>query len=65
MEELLSQKDIYAAIRRKKKIKLKDIANHIGCCISIISEYERGTANMSADKIRKYRDFIENYKTEE
>jgi transcriptional regulator with XRE-family HTH domain len=57
----LTNRDIYAAIRRKKKIKLKEIADYIGCCISIISEYERGTANMSHEKINKYREYIDNH----
>lgn len=60
----LTQRDIYRAIRKRKGIKLKEIAEHIGCAISTLSDYERGKL-LSREKIFKYREYIENYKTEE
>lgn len=48
-------------MRRKKKIKLKEIAEYIGCSIAHLSKYENGISNMDSIKIKKYQEFIENY----
>lgn len=55
----------YYLMRRDKKIKLKQIANYIGCSIAHLSKFENNLVNMSDDKIRKYQDFIKNYKDRE
>lgn len=53
---------LYYMIRRKEKnIKLKDVAKHIGCSVSILSRFENNVCNMSPDKERKYIEYIENY----
>lgn len=49
-------------LRREKKIKLRDIAKHLDCSVSLLSRYENGKRGMSEEKIRKYKKFIINYK---
>jgi len=55
----LTDRDIYATKRRKARIKLKDIADAIGCSLSLISKYELNQTNMSDEKIAKYRQYID------
>ncbi|NNV01657.1 helix-turn-helix transcriptional regulator [Brevibacillus sp. MCWH] len=57
-------KEQYIMLRKRKKIRLRQIAEALDCAISTLSDYERGT-DMSPDKIKKYRDFIDNYETKE
>lgn len=58
----MSVKDEYILKRRKKKIVLKQIAEYIGCSLSLISRYETGSCEMDKDKIKKYREYIDEYK---
>ncbi|MGD8191513.1 XRE family transcriptional regulator [Brevibacillus ginsengisoli] len=55
----INQRELYTIKRRKKKIKLSEIASHLRCSVSLISEWERGNCNMSNDKARKYKEYIE------
>lgn len=47
-------------IRRKKGIKLVELAEVIGCSQSLLSKFETGNANMASTKITKYREYILN-----
>lgn len=58
----MSTKDEYILKRRKKKIVLKQIAEYIGCSLSLISRYETGSCFMDKEKIKKYRLYIDEYK---
>lgn len=44
-----------------KDIRLREIAEYIGCSIALISYYEHGKVNMDDIKIFKYKKFIDNY----
>lgn len=47
--------------RISKKIKLKDIARHVNVSDAMICMHEKNERNLSYDKERQYKDFIENY----
>lgn len=53
--------DEYMLKRRKKKIRLRQLADFIGCSQSLISQYETGNCEMDKVKVQKYQDFINNY----
>ena len=55
---ILTEKEKYIILRKRKKIRIVNIAKEIGCCHSLISKYENGVADMSNDKIFKYRSII-------
>lgn len=55
----LKQREIYVIKRRQKRIRLKEIAEYIGCSQSLLSKYETGTANIIPDKLRMYQDYID------
>lgn len=46
--------------RMKKKITLREIAEKIGCSITLISKYENDERNMSIDKVKQYEKYILN-----
>lgn len=48
-------------IRRKKKITLKQVADYVGCSISLLSLYENDKAILDKNKQIKYQEFITNY----
>lgn len=54
----MSDKDFYIIKRRKRKIRLRQIAEYIGCSPSLLSKYENDLVEMAGDKVRKYKDFI-------
>lgn len=55
----MDDKDSYVIKRRKKRIRLVQIANAIGCSPSMLSKYENNNAEMSDKKIAKYRGYID------
>lgn len=57
----MSIKDIYIIERRKKKIRLRQLAEYIGCSPSLLSRYETGDCEMDKEKVKKYKEFIESY----
>ncbi|UUV26385.1 MULTISPECIES: helix-turn-helix transcriptional regulator [Lysinibacillus] len=54
-------KDMYILQRRKKKIRLRQIAEFIGCSQSLISQYETGNCDMDKAKVEKYKSYIDSY----
>jgi len=58
---ILTDKEKYIVWRKRKKITIVNIAKEIGCSHSLISKYETGVADMSNDKIVKYRSIIVKY----
>ena len=44
--------------RIAKDITITEIAREIGCSVSLISKYETNTANMDADKVKAYQEYI-------
>ena len=57
----MTEKEKYILIRRKKKIRLRHIAEHLHCSISLLSRWERDDCKMSASKVKGYREFIDNF----
>ncbi len=58
----MSENEYYAHLRNKKKIRLRQIVEHVGCTGALISMYENGKANMDHSKVLRYKEFIDNYK---
>lgn len=59
---LYQEKMKYFLMRKQKKIRLKEIANYIGCSIALLSMFENNQLNIDPEKERKYVEFITNYK---
>ncbi|MEY9866621.1 transcriptional regulator with XRE-family HTH domain [Peribacillus sp. B2I2] len=57
----MNTKDEYVLKRRRKKIRLRQIAEDIGCSQSLISQYETGNCDMDRVKVQKYKEFIDSY----
>jgi transcriptional regulator with XRE-family HTH domain len=57
----LSTKEMYILRRRRKKIRLRQLAEFIGCSQSLISRYETENCAMEKEKIRKYKEFIDSF----
>ncbi|MFP3356754.1 helix-turn-helix transcriptional regulator [Planococcus sp. SIMBA_143] len=51
----------YFLLRRKKGIKLRQVAEYIDCSIAMLSLYENDKANLDLNKVIKYRQFIDKY----
>lgn len=51
----------YKFWRIRNKVKLKRIADYIGCSTSLLSLYENDKANMEHFKKQKYDNFIREY----
>ncbi len=51
----------YRVKRKMQNIKLREVAEYVGCSISLISKHECGKANMDDIKVIKYKKFINNY----
>lgn len=45
-------------LRRKKRIKLKDIAEHLHCSVQLLSFYERDERNINPQLEQGYYKFI-------
>lgn len=56
----MNEREIYILKRRKKRIRLHEIAAYIGCSQSLISKFETGDCEMHQSKVEKYREFIDN-----
>ncbi|MGE6488930.1 helix-turn-helix domain-containing protein [Paenisporosarcina sp. NPDC076898] len=53
----MNQTELFV-MRKRKRIKLKDIAEYIGCSISLLSRYENMSVCMDSDKVIKYERYI-------
>lgn len=52
----------YKLLRISKKIKVKDVAEYVGCSSSTISRLENEEDyQIKADKVEKYKYFINHY----
>ncbi|MCR1833158.1 hypothetical protein NSA56_01940 [Oceanobacillus caeni] len=43
---------------KRKEIKVKDIANYLGCSSALVSLFLRDKGNMSEDKIIRLKEYI-------
>ena len=48
-------------LRRKKGIKLREIADSLNCSIAMLSLFENDKANLDINKQMKYKEFILQY----
>lgn len=53
----MTKSEVYL-LRRAKKIKLKDIAEHLNCSIQLLSFYERNERNINQKLEEQYYKFI-------
>lgn len=44
--------------RRQKRITLKELSEHIGCSISLLSLYENNKVSLDTIKQQKYKQYI-------
>lgn len=58
MKKYLNDRDYCTLMRRRYNLKLKTVADYIGCFISMLSKYERGIANLESQKVSLYVKFI-------
>ena len=56
----MNKEELYM-LRRKKKIKLRELAEHLECSISYISYYESNKRTFDGNKEAEYEEFIINY----
>lgn len=56
----INERDMYAILRRKKRISLAEIGREIGCTRQHLSYYELGDRGLSKELLRKYRSYIDN-----
>jgi transcriptional regulator with XRE-family HTH domain len=54
----LNEREFYMIQRKRKHLKLKQLAKHIGVSISMISQHELGKNTLSDEKYRHYKEFI-------
>lgn len=56
----LTEREYWKTIRKQKKIKLRQIAEVLGCSVAFISMYENDKSPMRDDAIVIYKQFINN-----
>ncbi|ADL08049.1 helix-turn-helix domain-containing protein [Thermosediminibacter oceani] len=54
----MNVKDLFIMARKKKNITLQEIANSIGCSVSLLSMWERDKCNISPEKEIAYKQYI-------
>ncbi|MFM9533729.1 helix-turn-helix transcriptional regulator [Lysinibacillus sp. IITD104] len=57
----MSKDDLYV-MRKRKKIKLKDLSAHMGISISLLSRYENNLYHFTERNQKMYEDYIINKK---
>jgi uncharacterized protein YqhQ len=50
--------------RIQKKIKIRQLQDYLKCTHALISMYENEKCEMSPEKVRKYKQYIEEHKNE-
>ncbi|MGM7635496.1 helix-turn-helix domain-containing protein [Bacillus sp. Hm123] len=56
----MTEKEEYLLKRRRKNIRLVQLASVLGCSHALISMYENNKSNMSQERINKYKNYIDN-----
>lgn len=59
--EEFKSREQYTIFRRRNKVRLIDVAEYIGCSISLLSKWERELVNISDDKVNLYNKFIKTF----
>jgi len=55
----ITDRELYTIKRRKKGITITEIAKAINVSISLLSKYEKNHCEMSIEKVRKYKKYID------
>lgn len=57
----IKEREKYIICRKRKNIKLSDVAKYIGVSIVSISRFERYLMNLKEENENKYKEFIQVY----
>lgn len=57
----INEREKYIILRKRKKIKLSEIAKHLNVTISAVSQFERNIFDFKGNKEDLYIEFITNY----
>lgn len=55
----MNERELYLILRRRKGISQIELARVLNCSQSLISRYEKNECEMSEDKIKRYKQYIE------
>ena len=55
-----NERQYYSAIRRKKKIRLRQIAEELKVSVPLLSMWESNKTNMSLQNVTHYKQIIDN-----
>jgi transcriptional regulator with XRE-family HTH domain len=55
----MSIMDEYRSKRLTKRIRLKELAEFLGCSIGLISNWENSRGRMSQDKVKSYMEYVD------
>lgn len=55
----MNEKELYLILRRRKKISQMELALFLNCSQSLISRYEKDECTMSDDKVKRYKQYID------
>lgn len=55
----MNERELYLILRRRKRISQIELAKVLNCSQSLISRFEKNECEMSEDKIKKYKQYIE------
>ncbi|MGJ7044626.1 helix-turn-helix domain-containing protein [Thermoanaerobacterium thermosulfurigenes] len=55
----LTSREEYIIKRKRKKIKLKDLAQALNCSEALICKYEKGHLELKADMLEAYQNYID------
>lgn len=56
----MNKREEYLLKRRRKKITHNELAVYLNCSQSLISRFETGNCGMAKEKIKRYREYIDN-----
>jgi len=55
----ITDRELYTIRRRKKGITITEIAKGIKVSVSLLSKYEKNHCDMSIEKVRNYKKYID------
>lgn len=55
----LTKREEYIIKRKRKGIRLKEIANKLNCSEALICKYEKGHLELKADMLKAYQQYID------
>lgn len=55
----LTEREEYIIKRKRKGIRLKEIAKKLGCSEALICKYEKGHLDLKTDVLKAYQNYID------